>query len=75
MELEELNTREEFTVALSKAGDRTVFVIFLAKWCDPCKAIDPKYEEFAKRFSNIATFYKVLVCNQDTMQSTRHSAA
>ncbi len=57
--MEELSTTQEFTEALSKAGDKPVFVMFMAKWCEPCTKIDSNYNEFAKPFSSAAIFYKV----------------
>jgi len=36
-----------------------VFVYFGAKWCNPCRAFSPLFEELGKKYQKSATFVKV----------------
>ena len=50
----QLNNIDEYERAL-KNNEKCVFR-FTAKWCGPCKRIEPTYLEYEKKFNNIKFF-------------------
>merc|ERR1711964_304767 len=51
---------------MGAAGDKLVVVDFWATWCGPCGKMAPKFEEFAKEYSD-AIFLKVDVDELDDL--------
>ncbi len=49
---------------------KPLFAKFTAKWCKPCKEIDPFVEELAKRFVDSATFINIDVDEFDELAAT-----
>ncbi|XP_044876709.1 thioredoxin-like isoform X1 [Mauremys mutica] len=45
--------QSEFDDFLKAAGSKLVVVDFSAKWCGPCKAIDPVIHDLAVRYDNV----------------------
>lgn len=51
-----LKTIEDLSAAIKVPGG--VVVDFGAKWCGPCRAINPVFDELSKKYTKVA-FYKV----------------
>jgi thioredoxin len=49
------------------SGDRYAIVKFTAKWCKPCKAIDPVFQQISKENKSKAVFFKVDVDEFETI--------
>ena len=53
-----INNYEEFKNALVDAGDQIIVIDYTADWCQPCKNMDPKFDQMETEFTNIK-FYKL----------------
>ena len=49
----------EFKTILTEAGDKPVFVDFMAEWCGNCELILPTLEEKNKELGDGAVFLQV----------------
>ena len=56
---------EEFKTELANAGDKPVFVDFMADWCGNCELILPKLELMNETLGEAAVFLKVDVDEQE----------
>ena len=59
-EIFHISSAEEYNevIARTEGNDIPVFIKFTAKWCGPCKAIEPLYVRLAQQFSK-AIFLEV----------------
>jgi thioredoxin-like negative regulator of GroEL len=49
--VESITTTSQLQSVLANAGERIVCVKFTAKWCGPCKKIQPVVEDLARRYA------------------------
>ena len=59
MSLTVVTSKAQFDTALSSAGEKPVFVDFMADWCGNCELICPTLEEKAAELGDGAVFLKV----------------
>jgi len=64
--VKEITTLQEYEAELKQLADsgKLGVIDFTAKWCGPCKAIAPVYEQLSKQHPDVS-FYKLDIDNKD----------
>jgi len=65
----------DFAAKLEEAGDKLVVVDFYATWCGPCKAIAPKLDELAAKYTDTVVFLKVDVDENEDIAAEQNIAS